>query len=120
MVSMQFQTANIRAVFFVPAIFFGGAFLIVALTYTPPNPLFALWLAMVGFFVSISHFLKLLAIQYAPSSTLAPLYYLELIMSGVFGYLIFSDVPNILALCGMVIVILSGLYVVYRARVLNI
>ena len=74
---------------------------------------------MVGFFVSISHFLKLLAIQYAPSSTLAPLYYLELIMSGVFGYLIFSDVPNIFALCGMVIVILSGLYV-KRARVLNI
>ena len=60
-----------------------------------------------------------LTFHYTPSSTLAPLHYLELIVPGVLGYLIFSDVPNTLALCGMVIVILSGLYVVYRERLLN-
>ena len=60
-----------------------------------------------------------LASQYAPSKTLAPFHYLELTMAGVLGYLIFSDVPIALALCGMVIVILSGLYVMYRERVLN-
>ena len=118
-VSMQFQTANIGAIICVPLLFLGGAFSIEALTYVRPEPLFALWLLGVGFFASVSHFLMSLALQYAPSSTLAPLHYLELIMAGVLGYLIFSDVPNTLALCGMVIVILSGLYVVYRERILN-
>ena len=118
-VSMQFHTANIGTIICVPALFFGGAVPIEALTYVRPEPLFALWLLGVGFFASVSHFLMSLALQYAPSSTLAPLHYLELIMAGLLGYLIFSDVPNALTLCGMVIVILSGLYVVYRERVLN-
>ncbi len=118
-VNMQFQTANIGAIICVPVLFIGGVFSVEALTYVRPEPLFALWLIGVGFFASFSHFLMSLALQYAPSSTLAPLHYLELIMAGVLGYLIFSDVPNTLALCGMVIVILSGLYVVYRERMLN-
>ena len=118
-VSMQFHTANIGAVICVPALYFGGVLSVEMLTYVTPEPLFALWLLGVGFFASVSHFLMSLALQYAPSSTLAPLHYLELIMAGVLGYVIFSDVPNALALCGMVIVILSGLYVVYRERVLN-
>ncbi len=118
-VNMQFQTANIGAIICVPVLFLGGVFSVEALTYVRPEPLFALWLIGVGFFASFSHFLMSLALQYAPSSTLAPLHYLELIMAGVLGYLIFSDVPNTLALCGMVIVILSGLYVVYRERMLN-
>ena len=118
-VSTHFQIANIKAVICVPVLFLGGAFSIEALTYVRPEPLFTLWLLRVGFFASVSHFLVSLALQYAPSSTLAPLHYLELIMAGVLGYLIFSDVPNTLALCGMVIVILSGLYVVYRERMLN-
>ena len=118
-VSMQFQTANIGAIVCVPILFLGSAFSIEALTYVLPEPLFALWLVGVGFFASFSHFLMSLALQYAPSSTLAPLHYIELVMAGVLGYLIFSDVPNTFALCGMVIVILSGLYVVYRERMLN-
>ena len=118
-VSMQFQTANLGAIICVPVLVLGGAFSIEALTYVRPAPLFALWLVGVGFFASFSHFLMSLALQYAPSSTLAPLHYIELVMAGVLGYLIFSDVPNTFALCGMVIVILSGLYVVYRERMLN-
>ena len=60
-----------------------------------------------------------LALQNAPSATLAPLHYLELIMAGFLGYIVFSDIPNPMALMGMLIVVLSGLYVVFRERQLN-
>ena len=60
-----------------------------------------------------------LALKCVPSSTRVPLNYLELIMVGVLGYLIFADVSNTLALCAMANVVSNGLYVVYRERVLN-
>jgi drug/metabolite transporter (DMT)-like permease len=57
-----------------------------------------------------------LALTYAPSSTLAPLHYLEIVSAVILGFLVFGDIPNQLAFTGMFIVVLSGLYIVYRER----
>jgi len=57
------------------------------------------------------------ALRYAPSATLAPLHYLEIVSALILGYLIFDDFPNLLALIGTGIIIGSGLYVIYRERV---
>ena len=69
----------------------------------------------VGAGASLSHLLMSLALTYAPSSTLAPA------LSGNcqrrhYGILVFGDIPNQLAFTGMIIVIASGLYIVFRER----
>jgi drug/metabolite transporter (DMT)-like permease len=57
-----------------------------------------------------------LALTYAPSSTLATLHYLEIVSAVIMGFLVFGDIPNHLAFTGMIIVIASGLYIVFRER----
>jgi drug/metabolite transporter (DMT)-like permease len=56
------------------------------------------------------------ALSYAPSSTLAPLHYLEIVSAVALGYLVFGDLPNRVAVLGMIIIIGSGLYVIYREQ----
>ena len=65
---------------------------------------------------SLSHLLMSLALTYAPSSTLAPLHYLEIVSAVIMGFLVFGDIPNQLAFTGMIIVTASGLYIVFRER----
>jgi drug/metabolite transporter (DMT)-like permease len=70
----------------------------------------------VGAGASLSHLLMSLALTYAPSSTLATLHYLEIVSAVIMGFLVFGDIPNHLAFTGMIIVIASGLYIVFRER----
>lgn len=56
------------------------------------------------------------ALRFAPSATLAPLHYLEIVISGLFGCRIFSDLPNGSSLCGMIIIIMSGVYIFIREQ----
>jgi drug/metabolite transporter (DMT)-like permease len=57
------------------------------------------------------------ALMFAPSSTLAPLHYLELVMAVALGYLIFGDFPTPLTWAGIAIITASGLYVIHRERI---
>jgi drug/metabolite transporter (DMT)-like permease len=47
---------------------------------------------------------------------LAPYIYLGLIWMSVAGFLVFGDVPTWWTLTGAAVVILSGLYLLYRER----
>ena len=84
-----------------------------------PVGIFWLWLFAVGAFASVSHLLISYALKFAPSTTLAPLHYLEIVSALFFGYLIFNDIPNQMAIIGTSIIIGSGLYVFYRERKLE-
>ena len=72
-----------------------------------------------GAFASVSHLLISYALKFAPSTTLAPLHYLEIVSALFFGYLIFNDIPNQMAIIGTSIIIGCGLYVFYRERKLE-
>ena len=56
------------------------------------------------------------SLRFAPSATLAPMQYLEIPAAAVIGWLVFSDFPNGLALIGIVVTVLAGLYIVMRER----
>ena len=47
---------------------------------------------------------------------LSPFIYTQLVWATMFGYLVFGNVPNHWTLAGAVIVIASGLYLLYRER----
>lgn len=57
-----------------------------------------------------------LAFRMAPSSAVSPLMYTEIIWGVLFGYLIFTDLPDSMMLTGAFIIILSGLYLVHHER----
>jgi len=55
----------------------------------------------------------------APASVLAPFIYTEIVWMIGLGYLVFGDVPNSWTLSGVAVVITSGLYLLYRERVVG-
>ncbi|TNC52101.1 DMT family transporter [Rubellimicrobium rubrum] len=74
------------------------------------------WLLGVGAASAVSHMLMTVALRFAPSATLAPLNYLEIVTSVALGYLVFGDFPNALTWVGIGVIVASGLYVINRER----
>jgi drug/metabolite transporter (DMT)-like permease len=81
-----------------------------------PEGLNWLWLAGVGFWAAVSHMSMTYALKYAPSATLAPLHYSEIVVAVILGYLIFGDFPNAMTWAGIAIIVSSGLYIIHRER----
>ncbi|MEO1424670.1 MAG: DMT family transporter [Pseudomonadota bacterium] len=73
-------------------------------------------LGLIGVLGTSGHLLMSLALRYAPSSTLAPMQYLEIPFATLIGFLVFRDLPDGLAALGILITIVAGLYVIYREQ----
>ena len=56
-------------------------------------------------------------LKFAPSATLAPLHYSEIVAAVALGYLIFGDFPNAMTWVGIAVIVSSGLYVIHRERI---
>lgn len=116
-VAMQFQTGLAATVMLLPVIWLADDTGWDTLDPVMPNGVFWAYLFGVGFFATAAHMMMTYALTVAPAATLAPLHYLEIITAAVLGYYIFGDIPNGLALWGIVVIMASGLYVVHRERV---
>lgn len=116
-VAMQFQTGVVATCLCIPVLLLADGRGWTALDPVMPQGIAWLWLVMVGLFASVSHLLITYALRFAPAATLAPLNYLEIVSSVFWGYLVFSDFPNRLALAGICVIMAAGLYVVWRERV---
>jgi drug/metabolite transporter (DMT)-like permease len=116
-VTMQLHTAVVAAAMCVPLLAVGAAIDAPSLAPILPQGIFWLWVFAVGVFATISHMAITYALKFAPSSTLAPLHYLEIVTATLFGYLFFQDFPNALTWVGIGIIVLSGLYIIYREQV---
>jgi drug/metabolite transporter (DMT)-like permease len=81
-----------------------------------PQGLNWLWLFGVGFWAAISHMSMTYALKFAPSTTLAPLHYFEIVAAVALGYLVFGDFPNRMTWSGIAVIIASGLYIIHRER----
>jgi drug/metabolite transporter (DMT)-like permease len=99
-----------------------------AMILFPETPLLALrtipdnaWLllAILGCMGTVAHLLMTWSLRFAPSTTLAPMQYLEIPIGTLIGYLIFHDLPNGLAAVGICITIAAGLYVIVRERAIS-
>lgn len=76
---------------------------------TLPTASQAVLIASLGLYGGVGHFLLIRAFREAPVSTLSPLLYVQLIWATLLGVLVFSHLPDTLALAGMVIIGASGL-----------
>lgn len=115
-VTMQFHTALVAIVLCLPMLAVGDRLGEPSLTLVWPAGLDLLWVFCVGLAGTVSHMAMTYALKFAPSSTLAPLHYLEIVTATLFGYLVFGDFPNALTWVGIAIIVASGLYVIHRER----
>lgn len=115
-VTMQLHTSLAGIAITVPIMvaFDGSGFAV--LDPVMPQGVNWLWLFGVGFWAAVSHMCMTYALKFAPSATLAPLHYSEIVAAVALGYLIFSDFPNAMTWAGILIIVSSGLYVIHRER----
>ncbi len=115
-VPMQFHTAALGTLICLPVLALGQGVEALRLTW-PDEPRVWVYLIGVGAFASVSHMCITYALKFAPSATLAPLAYLEIVAGTFFGYVIFGDFPSGMTWAGIAIIVASGLYVIHRERV---
>ena len=78
----------------------------------PDWPLFV-FLGIAG---SLGHLFLIRAFRLAPASTVVPFSYSALIWATIYGYLLFSNLPDRYTLIGATLIIFSGSYIFYREQ----
>ena len=87
-------------------------------TALPATPELKL-LALAGVLGTMAHLLMTWSLRYAPTSTLASMQYLEIPVAVFVGWMVFSELPNSIAACGIALTVAAGLYAVLRERQVN-
>ena len=116
-IPMQFQTSLAAALICLPLIGLASVWPIPTLTPVMPSGLAWVWLGAVGLASAVSHLMMSYALRYAPSATLAPLHYLEIVTAVALGFWVFGDLPTLMTFAGMAVIVASGLYVFHRERI---
>ncbi|MBA1139731.1 DMT family transporter [Mesorhizobium neociceri] len=74
---------------------------------------------LLGIVSCAAHLMITRALKLAPASTLAPLHYSLLLWAVIFGLAFFGDVPGPRILIGSAIVVLAGLFIFHRQKVVE-
>jgi drug/metabolite transporter (DMT)-like permease len=82
-------------------------------TWIMPKTKHLMLMAGAGLLVTLGHAFTFLAYKNADAQAVAPFYYGYMIWAVVLGFLIFGDIPNALAVTGMVLILVSGLVIIY-------
>jgi drug/metabolite transporter (DMT)-like permease len=84
-------------------------------------PSFGQWglLVLAGFLGSFGHYMLAQAHRMAPAPVLSPFVYTQIIWGILLGFVLFGEVPDILTIVGGSAVVASGLYVLYRERLVR-
>lgn len=96
----------------------GGVVLSVA-NWQTPGPLDLFAMLLLGVVSCAAHLMITRALKLAPASTLAPLHYSLLLWGVVFGLAFFGDVPDRQILLGSAVIVLAGLFIFHRQKVVD-
>lgn len=89
-----------------------GAAHVVSEEWVTPGPRHLTLLVAAGFFLIFGHFFIFMAYRIGPTGVVAPFYYSFTVWAIVSGVIFFGELPNALALCGIGLVVASGLAIV--------
>ena len=78
---------------------------------------FLVFIGLMAIFSLVGHFLMTRAFIIAPISVIAPMEYTGVIWSAAFGYLFWSEIPELNTWIGGIIIVCAGLYNLHRERV---
>ena len=88
--------------------------LFLPLGWISPTPVDAGWIVFNGVSNAVGQNWWTRALHQAPASAVAPFYYLSLIWASILGFAIWGDVPTIALVTGSVVVVASGLFLIWR------
>lgn len=109
------STESLTSLVFYPNLAFQlGATLLLPAAWTPVLPAHVALLIGFGICVMAPHLAITQAYRIAPPPVLAPFDYTTLVWATLWGWLIWNELPSALTLLGASVVVLAGLYVVYR------
>lgn len=80
--------------------------------WVAPGPRHLVLLMLSGFFLIFGHFFIFMAYRVGPTRIVAPFYYCFTVWAVISGLLVFRQFPNTLAVCGILLVVASGLVIV--------
>lgn len=83
----------------------------------PASSLSLILLILLGSLSGYIHLLVVRAFRMAPLSLLAPFQYFEIISATILGYALFGDFPTPSKWLGILIIVASGLFIIWRERV---
>jgi S-adenosylmethionine uptake transporter len=84
-----------------------------------PNSVEWAGMLLLGVVACLAHLMIVRALKLAPAAALAPLHYTMLLWAVVFGWAFFNDVPGTRILIGSAIVVLAGLFIFHRQKVIE-
>ncbi len=90
--------------------------LIVPFVWIDPSQIHIIVFLATGMLGALAHLCMINAFDYSEASLLAPYNYTKLIWVTIFGYLFFEDIPSLEMWIGSGVIVLAGLYVLYRER----
>lgn len=108
--SMQFNVALIGAICLVSATIAAhlGGLAFVQLTVPPASVVIKS--AVIAVTASTAHMLIYLATTRAGPAAIAPMTYVQLLMAGMFGWVLFGERPDLAAAAGSLVIVGAGLY----------
>ena len=115
-VGLQAVSGVFAVVIMAPLLYFAQGSTLAPLQFVQPDGYEISLLIAIGVLGTVAHLLMTWSLRYAPSATLAPMQYLEIPVATLIGWIIFKDLPNMLASVGILITISAGLYIVFREQ----
>ncbi len=118
-ISLQFVSGVMASIVLVPLLAMLDGSAIAGLDPVMPDARNAWLLVLLGVLGTVAHLLMTWSLRFAPTSTVAPMQYLEIPFAAAIGFLVFGDFPDGLALVGIAVTIAAGLYVITRERTVS-
>lgn len=115
-ITMQFMGGVLSLPMILPVLLIGSLADVPQLSIVATSAVHLSLLLIVGILGTIGHLLMTWSLKFAPSTTLAPMQYLEIPFATIIGWVLFRDLPNGLAAIGISITIGAGLYVILREQ----
>lgn len=72
---------------------------------------------LTGILFGVAHYLVTRAFTLASAPLLAPFGYAQIVAAVIFGLVVFGDIPDMWTICGTILIIAAGIYVVERRAV---
>jgi drug/metabolite transporter (DMT)-like permease len=84
-----------------------------------PTPAAAAWLVLAGLLGGVGQICMTFSYRYAEPSLLAPFDYVAMVWAVALGYFVLGEVPQPMVMAGAGVVVVAGLYIVWRERRLH-
>ncbi len=101
----------------------GGCFLSIILTsqyFVYPTNYDFFILLVCGIICGIASLCVTSAAKILESSVFAPIQYIQIVAGFIFGYFFFGDFPDTYEICGSLVIIFSGFFIIYRQNKLGL